>query len=207
MKDMKLKVNEIFYSLQGEGAQTGKPVIFIRLSGCNLRCSFCDTKHEKGSEMTLEDILQKVKEQSDVCNYIIFTGGEPLLQLNEGILQFFVDSGYFIGLESNGTIPISHNMRNLIHHITISPKKVDKMLKVNFKDVYINEIRIPLRNGQRITEERLELLPHAEKYYISPIFEVSTENTVQNIHWCLSYSLQNPIWNLSVQLHKILMFD
>ena len=204
---MKLKVNEIFYSLQGEGAQTGKPVIFIRLSGCNLRCSFCDTKHEKGSEMTLEDILQKVKEQSDVCNYIIFTGGEPLLQLNEDILQFFVDSGYFIGLESNGTLPISHNMRNLIHHITISPKKVDKMLKVNFKDVYINEIRIPLKNEQKITGEQLQLLPYAEKYYISPIFEVSAKNTVQNIHWCLSYSLQNPIWNLSVQLHKVLMFD
>lgn len=204
---MRLKVNEIFYSLQGEGAQTGKPVIFIRLSGCNLRCSFCDTKHEEGSEMTLDTILTKVKEQSTVCNYIIFTGGEPLLQLNEDILQFFVDSGYFIGLESNGTIPISHNMRNLIHHITISPKKVDKMLKVNFKDVYINEIRIPLKKEQKITGEQLRLLPYAEKYYISPIFEVSTENTVQNIHWCLSYSLQNPIWNLSVQLHKILMFD
>jgi len=204
---MKLKVNEIFYSLQGEGAQTGKPVIFVRLSGCNLKCPFCDTKHEEGLEMTLDDILQKVKEQSNVCNYIIFTGGEPLLQLNEDILQFFVDSGYFIGLESNGTLPISHNMRNLIHHITISPKKVDKMLKVNFKDVYINEIRIPLKNEQKITGEQLQLLPYAEKYYISPIFEVSAKNTVQNIHWCLSYSLQNPIWNLSVQLHKVLMFN
>lgn len=207
MKDMKLKVNEIFYSLQGEGAQTGKPVIFVRLSGCNLKCSFCDTKHEEGSEMTLDTILTKVKEQSTVCNYIIFTGGEPLLQLNEEIIQFFTHAGYGIGLESNGTIPISLSMRDLVSYITISPKKIDETLKVNFKNIYIDEIRVPLMNGQRITDDQFKLLPDARKYYISPIFEVSTENTVQNIHWCLSYSLQNPIWNLSVQLHKILMFD
>ena len=204
---MKLKVNEIFYSLQGEGAQTGKPVIFVRLSGCNLKCPFCDTKHEEGLEMTLDDILQKVKEQSNVCNYIIFTGGEPLLQLNEEIIQFFTHAGYGIGLESNGIIPISLSMRDLVSYITISPKKIDETLKVNFKNIYIDEIRVPLMNGQRITDDQFKLLPYAEKYYISPIFEVSAKNTVQNIHWCLSYSLQNPIWNLSVQLHKILMFD
>lgn len=202
---MKLKVNEIFYSLQGEGAQTGKPVIFVRLSGCNLKCPFCDTKHEEGLEMTLDDILQKVKEQSNVCNYIIFTGGEPLLQLNEDILQFFVDSGYFIGLESNGTLPISHNMRNLIHHITISPKKVDKMLKVNFKDVYINEIRIPLKNEQKITGEQLQLLPYAERYYVSPVFRGNTL-IKQNVDWCIQFCKDNPQWSLSIQLHKILGF-
>lgn len=207
MKDIKLKVNEIFYSLQGEGAQTGKPVIFVRLSGCNLKCSFCDTEHEEGSEMTLDTILTKIKEQSDVCNYIIFTGGEPLLQLNEKIIQFFVNSGYSIGLESNGTIPISPIMRDLIDYITISPKKINETLKVNFKDININEIRIPLMNTQRITDKQFKLLPYAVKYYISPIFEGSAKNIVKNVNWCLSYSLQNPIWNFSVQLHKLLMFD
>lgn len=207
MKDMKLKVNEIFYSLQGEGAQTGKPVIFVRLSGCNLKCSFCDTKHEEGSEMTLDTILTKVKEQSTVCNYIIFTGGEPLLQLNVESLQFFYDAGYNIGLETNGTMPIPLSMRDLVSYITISPKKIDETLKVNFKNIYIDEIRVPLMNGQRITDDQFKLLPDARKYYISPIFEDSAKNIVCNVHWCLDYCKDNPIWNFSVQLHKLLMFD
>ena len=71
------KINEIFYSLQGEGAHTGKAAVFVRFSGCNLRCSFCDTEHQSGVEMTDEAIAEEV-----ACypgEWIILTGGEPSL--------------------------------------------------------------------------------------------------------------------------------
>ena len=75
-----MKINEIFYSLQGEGKWTGLPNVFIRTSGCNLRCSFCDTKYAyyDGKEMSIKEILNQIVKYN--CQYICLTGGEPLLQ-------------------------------------------------------------------------------------------------------------------------------
>ena len=71
-----------FYSLAGEGANTGMPVVFVRLSGCNKVCSFCDTAHESGEELSIPIIISRVKVLTQDCGMIIFTGGEPLLQLD-----------------------------------------------------------------------------------------------------------------------------
>lgn len=79
-----MKVNEIFCSLQGEGRWTGTPAVFLRLSGCNLRCSFCDTAHENGVEMSVADILSAVTRFG--VKHIVITGGEPTMQIN-GELQ------------------------------------------------------------------------------------------------------------------------
>mgnify|MGYP000855462852 CR=1 FL=1 len=197
---MKLKVNEIFYSLQGEGAQTGKPVIFVRLSGCNLKCSFCDTKHEEGSEMTLDTILTKVKEQSTVCNYIIFTGGEPLLQLDREAVEAFIRAGYSVGLETNGSLPIPDGVQ--FDYVSVSPKVTPMELKKNFPQG-TNEIRYPLTHGQ--TPPPLHILPDAERYYVSPVFRGNTL-IKQNVDWCIQFCKDNPQWSLSIQLHKILGF-
>lgn len=76
-QSMKYKVVEIFKSLQGEGFNTGKEVVFIRLSGCNLKCSFCDTNHEKFTELSIDEIIKKVLEFR--VNSLIITGGEPMI--------------------------------------------------------------------------------------------------------------------------------
>src|SRR5690554_8205479 len=89
---MNLNVNEIFYSLQGEGGRTGQASIFIRLAKCNLACSFCDTDFERGVKMTMEQTLEEIDKYN--CKWIIWTGGEPALQLTDEIVTFFKEKGY-----------------------------------------------------------------------------------------------------------------
>jgi len=102
-----MKVNEIFYSLQGEGTWTGLPNIFIRTTGCNLRCSYCDTQYayDEGTEMTIDDIIKQIKKYP--CMFVCFTGGEPLLQQETPqLLDALLKNKYTISVETNGSIPI-----------------------------------------------------------------------------------------------------
>jgi 7-carboxy-7-deazaguanine synthase len=102
-----MKVNEIFYSIQGEGLFTGVPTVFLRTTGCNLRCSFCDTKYAytEGTEIALEEILDKIKTYP--CKNICITGGEPLLQKDTSqLIKVLLDKKYMISLETNGSIDI-----------------------------------------------------------------------------------------------------
>ena len=86
-----MKINEIFYSLQGEGARVGQPTVFIRLTGCDLSCGFCDTEFVSGKEITTDELLARVKQYP--AKWITWTGGEPMLQLNEGVVSAFRDAG------------------------------------------------------------------------------------------------------------------
>jgi len=102
-----MKINEIFFSLQGEGIWTGLPNIFVRTSGCNLRCSFCDTKYayKDGKEMNIKEILNQISKYN--CKYICITGGEPLLQNEtENLIDDLLKKSYKICLETNGSISI-----------------------------------------------------------------------------------------------------
>ena len=117
----KLNINEIFYSLQGEGIRAGTPNIFIRLCGCNLNCSFCDTEHNSiNYQLTIFELYQNIIKYN--CNNIIWSGGEPALQLNFGIIEYFKDLGFFQSIETNGT----NEMPNNIDFITVSPKLLIK---------------------------------------------------------------------------------
>lgn len=105
---MELKVNEVFYSIQGESSYAGKPCMFIRLTGCNLRCSYCDTKYayHNGKDMDLEQIMQKIVSYG--CPLVEITGGEPLLQKDTPHLaKHLLDEGYEVLLETNGSQDIS----------------------------------------------------------------------------------------------------
>ena len=191
---MKLKVNEIFYSLQGEGGRQGEASIFIRLAGCNLRCDFCDTEFESGSWMDLPEILEEIKHFNS--SWIIWTGGEPTLQLTDEILHFFRSKGYKQALESNGTAAFS----DLFDYTVCSPKN-------NFAEAAginqrVNEIRIPVRAGDRIPEIRD--LPRSDRYYLSPIFEPDETKTGNNIAFCIEIIRNNPAWRLSLQMHKLI---
>jgi len=106
---MALKVNEIFYSIQGESTYAGRPCVFVRLTGCNLRCSFCDTKYayEEGEELDIDDILTRVAKHD--CGLVEVTGGEPLLQKETPVLiDRLIKKNYEVLLETNGTHDMSH---------------------------------------------------------------------------------------------------
>ena len=106
---MTLRVNEIFYSIHGEASYSGYPCIFIRLTGCNLRCSYCDTKYayDEGEYFSIEDILQNIS--SYACSLILVTGGEPLIQEETPVLiEQLLAKGMTVILETNGSIPLGN---------------------------------------------------------------------------------------------------
>ncbi|MDY6880924.1 MAG: radical SAM protein [Desulfatiglans sp.] len=117
---MSLKVNEIFYSIQGESTFAGRPCVFVRLTGCNLRCSYCDTRYayEEGNELEIDEILRRVK--SYTCPLVEVTGGEPLIQKETPfLLRRLLDEGYQVLLETNGSQDISRVDKRCIKIIDI----------------------------------------------------------------------------------------
>ncbi len=102
-----LKVNEIYFSIQGESGYAGLPCVFIRLTYCNLRCTYCDTEYAfyDGKEMSLDEITARVKEYN--CNLVQVTGGEPLFQEEcPGLLTRLCDAGFKVLLETGGSLPV-----------------------------------------------------------------------------------------------------
>jgi organic radical activating enzyme len=187
MKENKLKVNEIFYSIQGEGANAGMPAVFVRLAGCNLNCPFCDTEYESYTEMSIAEIKSEVVKYN--CRNIIWTGGEPTLQLGNNTLKYFRE--FYNCIESNGT----KLAPSKIDYITISPKVLYP--KHYISGYHIDELRYPIANGDELPD--INRLPQANRYYLSPI-DVSKEN----VDYCLKLIKENPQWRLSVQIHKLL---
>ena len=108
------KINEIFHSIQGEGCHAGVPSVFIRFSGCNLRCSFCDTIHEDGKMMSDEEIINEIKRQPSA--QIVLTGGEPSLYIDDDFVsKLKEETGLPIAIETNGT----HKLPKGIDWITV----------------------------------------------------------------------------------------
>ena len=190
---MSLTIKEIFYSLQGEGGRQGAASIFIRLSKCNLNCDFCDTDFTGGRKMTNKQILSAIEQYP--CRWIVWTGGEPTLQLSDDILLFFKKNGYKQAIESNG----HHQLSKLLDYTVVSPKgKTDYAKKINPN---VDEIRLPVANSDKLP--LLETLPQATHYFVSPIFTKNIEQTKANIFWCVEQIKLNPQWRLSLQMHKL----
>jgi len=190
---MNLNVNEIFYSLQGEGARTGQPSIFIRLAKCNLTCIFCDTDFEQGVKMTIDEILRKIEPYG--CKWIIWTGGEPTLQINDAVVALFKEKGYLQAIETNGTrrIPMG------IDYITCSPKQQFEKIRELIPEV--DELRFPIQKGDPLPD--IAVLPKATRYFLSPI--IFENNIIQeNIDHCVYLVKENPLWALSLQIHKFI---
>lgn len=102
-----LKINEIYYSVQGESSKAGLPTVFVRLTYCNLRCSYCDTEYafHEGVEMSLEGIVEEIKRYD--CNLVEITGGEPLFQSESlELMKKLCDDGFEVMLETGGSLPI-----------------------------------------------------------------------------------------------------
>ena len=176
------KINEIFYSLQGEGYHTGMPAVFVRFSGCNLKCSFCDTRHEEGILMSDEAIVAEVVKYPSPM--VILTGGEPGLWVDEKLVDALHHKGKYVCIETNGTCVLPEN----IDGVTCSPKegaavKLKRMDEV--KVVYMGQDVSPYLD-----------LP-ADHYFLQPCSCSNTEEVI-------AYILQHSEWRLSLQTHKLL---
>ena len=176
------KINEIFYSLQGEGFHTGTPAVFLRFSGCNLKCNFCDTQHEEGRMMSDDEIVAEVCKYP--CRMVILTGGEPGLWIDGKLTAALHSAGKYIAIETNGTCVLPDD----IDWVTCSPKE-GAMLKVRRMD----EVKV-VYVGQDVSPY---LKLSASHYFLQPC-------SGQNTNDVISYIKEHPQWRLSLQTHKLI---
>lgn len=186
-------VNEIFNSLQGEGTRFGCASVFVRFQGCNLRCDYCDTEFTSGRKLTAEEILAEVQAVAGPCRWVVLTGGEPLLQLDEALVKVLRDAGFFLAVETNGTVdpePLK------LDFVTLSPKVAEHALLCKRAD----ELKYVRGYGQAIPKPSCEC---AGDRWISPVFS-GTELDQRTLEWCVGLIKENPEWRLTLQLHKFL---
>lgn len=178
------KINEVFYSLQGEGFHTGTPAVFIRFSGCNLKCDFCDTQHESGTLMTDEELLKQVS--AFPSRMVILTGGEPGLWIDNELVEKLHALGKYVAIETNGTCVLPET----IDWVTCSPKQGGKL---NVKR--IDEVKVVYTGAGQDMESYLAL--PAQHYFLQPCSCSNTEEVID-------YIKEHPQWRLSLQTHKLI---
>ncbi len=177
------KVNEIFCSLQGEGYHTGTAAVFVRLSGCNLRCHFCDTDHSAATPMTAAEIAAEASRHT--ARHLVLTGGEPSLQADDALIDALHGAGFYVQVETNGTRPLPQ----AVDWITCSPKDAPVVLG------RIDELKV-VYEGQDV-EAVADSLPAARALFLQPC---SCTNTAEVV----AYILDHPRWRLSLQTHKLI---
>lgn len=195
-------VNEMFWSIQGEGLLAGTPMLFVRLSRCNLRCRRdnaagfdCDTDFTGGREMTADEIVAEIEERSQgKAEWILLTGGEPTLQVDAALMEALAP--YKVALESNGTVLLTSSFRQKFDHITVSPKSAIHTIMLRDPD----ELRIVLHNGQAAPVWEKELNPG--HVFVSPAASADLTIPPENIAWCIEVAKERG-WRLSVQQHKL----
>ncbi len=207
-----MRVNNIFYSLQGEGRNTGRAAVFIRFAGCNLRCPFCDTEFESYREMSNEEIMAEVEafspQPSAIKPLIVLTGGEPTLQVDEAFVDFLHQHGYEVAMESNGTRPAPQNL----DWLTVSPKVNEKLEMRNEKWEMKNEKchqpdEIKIVFGENtdpaaIISHSSFLIPHL--LYLQPCDTGDPDRNKAITQACVEYIKAHPQWRLSLQTHKLI---
>ena len=191
----KYQVNEIVYSLQGEGYVVGTPAVFVRFSGCNLRCPFCDTQHAKHTEMTISEIVAEIDRYP--AETVILTGGEPSLVVDKEMVEAIKAGHRFVAIETNGT----HQLPDNIDWITLSPK-------FDVEGQEDAKVVIPLCDELKVVYRGQDLSQYdgiaTNLRFLQPI---DTGNDAMNRSICAATvraCLENPKWRLSLQIHKLL---
>lgn len=189
-------INEIFYSLQGEGYNTGTASVFIRFSGCNLKCSFCDTDHATHTMMSLPSIVEEVMKYHN-APLIVLTGGEPSLYVDKALIKALKITGKYIAIETNGTRALPQG----IDWITLSPKQANTgggeqpcVL------THCDELKV-VYTGQDLNQYDNIKTTHR---YLQPCYVNDEKERQANLKSCIDAVLNNPKWKLSLQTHKIL---
>ena len=217
------RVNDIFYSLQGEGHNTGRAAVFVRFAGCNLRCPFCDTEFDTYREMTADEIVAEI---SDIVNslqqianpiqhFAVLTGGEPTLQVDEALVDLMHQHGFEVAMESNGTRPAPRNL----DWLTVSPKvngewwlvsgegRLPDELKVVFDEDTDPESFLPIPRQSSTTHSLSPLIASPLPIlYLQPCDTGDADRNARIINRCIDYIKQHPNWRLSLQTHKLVGF-
>ena len=210
---MTYSVREIYYTLQGEGAQTGRPAVFLRFAGCNLWsgrekdragavCRFCDTEFvgvtgpgggKFRSATALAEAVAMAWPRATGNNrpYVVCTGGEPLLQLDSAAIGALHAAGFEIGIETNGTIKAPAG----IDWICVSPKAAARVLQASG-----NELKLVYPQLEAEAQpDRFADLQFAN-FFLQPLDD---EQRLANTQAVIAYCLRHPQWKLSLQTHKI----
>jgi 7-carboxy-7-deazaguanine synthase (Cx14CxxC type) len=214
---MTYTVREIYYTLQGEGARTGRPAVFLRFAGCNLWsgreqhraeaiCRFCDTEFVGtggpggGKFETAGDLAEAVGSAWPAADahrgrYVVCTGGEPLLQLDTAAIEALHEAGFEIGVETNGTIAAPPG----IDWLCVSPKGNAPLVQTSGDELKLVYPQVEA-GAQPGRFESLEF----GNFYLQPLDDARRdENTRATIDYCLAH----PHWQLSLQTHKLLGID
>ena len=187
---------EIFHSVQGEGYHNGIPSIFIRFGGCNLRCPWCDTDFDVWTDMSIGEIVNELSKYD--CDRIIFTGGEPALQDLVSLSACLKPLGYYLSIETNGTILIP---KDTIDWVCVSPKD-QEYPDLKIKQTNGDELKV-VYLGQNL-EMYDELKDGFEHLFLQPLYDEgqSTEWNGMNFHSTFEKVRESPEWRLSLQTHK-----
>ena len=189
---MKYRVNEIFESIQAEGTLAGRAAVFVRFSGCNLSCAFCDTKHQNGVDMSAREIEDEVlRLDPEQRKFVVFTGGEPLLQLKNGVP---LCREWSCTVETNGTIAPPAWYKG---HVCVSPKSEIPPERLYFAHD-IKCLMGTLRESYLLLLER-EFSPW-KTLFVQPL----EQGGKYNMDACLRWLSAHPRWRLSVQWHKLM---
>ena len=196
-----MRVNETFLSLQGEGYFTGTPAFFLRLSGCNLHCSFCDTHHQSFTEMSEEEIVKEASRHKP--RHIVITGGEPALQLTKSLVDKLHEAGFFIQVETNGTLPLPEG----IDWVTCSPKQTLSNSPLKGEDIKIDELKVLFMGDDSDPEVIISPLlgeGSGVRLFLQPLDTGNEERNRIILRDTIAYILEHPKWRLSLQTHKLL---
>lgn len=199
-----LKINEIFFSAEGEGLRQGQPTIFVRFSGCNLRCSFCDTKYawKGGKELLPEEILDKIVplKKRYKTNWVCLTGGEPLLQDVGTLVRLLKRAGLRVHIETNGTRPLIVKP----DWLTVSPKPPDYRITPDCLRL-ASEVKLVVTRGLKLEEIKKirEKLPEKIPLLLQPQSNAAWSYKKAYKLYIKAVQVALPNIRLSCQLHKI----
>jgi organic radical activating enzyme len=187
-----LQLAEIFYSVQGEGAWTGTPAVFVRLAGCNLSCAFCDTDYSLKFIDSVDGVLERVRAEGGACPMVILTGGEPLAQRAGTVLiEALRADGRRVHVESNGTVPVE--LPDDVW-LTVSPK--ERLAPA--MALRANEAKL-IVDG-RVPEEWLDAFPQSTPMFLQP-----EGNKPANVALAVDAAKRRPDrLRLSLQTHKFI---
>ncbi len=203
-----LKVNEIYFSVQGESSKAGLPCVFVRLTYCNLRCSYCDTEYAfyEGHDMSLEEIMREIEKYN--CKLVEITGGEPLVQ-NEALslMKLLCNSGYEVMLETGGSLPIKDIDERVMIILDLKCPS-SKMVKKNLFDNlnYIkrsDEIKFVIGNREDYDWAKEQITQYDLLSKTNILFSVvfGLLEPVKLVEWILHDNLQV---RFQLQMHKFI---
>lgn len=203
-----LKINEIYHSIQGESTKAGLPCVFVRLTYCNLRCSYCDTEYAfyEGYDKSVEEVIEEVKKYN--CNLVEVTGGEPLVQKESlDLMKKLCDEGFEVLLETGGSLPIKDvdkRVRIILDLKCPSSKMMRKNLYENIDHLKpIDEVKfvIGTREDYEWSKEQIEKYKLNEKFTVLFSVVFGELEPVTLVNWILEDKLNV---RYQLQMHKFI---